>query len=164
MGTWQKEKGTPPFLQMPFTPISHLTPASALEGGLMAPICRWRSRGLERGELSPGPGSGSSPWCPECPQGCPLICLLGFFLPGALTQLLLGLGGQGRVRGAGPTAALGSTVVVMVMVAPPGRPKQHRADVAFQNIKRGTVGVSGHQEHLRWCGRGTGEAAEPEGG
>lgn len=57
---------------------------------------------------------------------------------------------------AGPTAAMGPTVVVVVMVTPPGGPKQHRADVALQNIKRGAVGVSGRQEHLRWGGRGIG--------
>ena len=54
---------------------------------------------------------------------------------------------------AGPTATMGPAMVVMVMVAPPGGPKQHRADVAFQDIKRGAVGVSGRQEYLRWGGR-----------
>lgn len=43
---------------------------------------------------------------------------------------------------------MGPAMVVMVMVAPPGGPKQHRADVAFQDIKRGAVGVSGRQEYL----------------
>lgn len=61
----------------------------------MAPVGRQGSKGLKRGELSPGPGSGSSPWCPEDPLGCLLVSLLGLLLPGALTQLLLGLGGQG---------------------------------------------------------------------
>lgn len=129
----------------------------------MAPVCRQGSRGLERGERSPGPGSGSSPWCPEDPLGCPLICLLGLLLPGALTQLLFGLGGQGRVWGARPAATLGSTMVVMVMVAPRGRPKQHRADVGFQDIKGGTVGVGGRQEHLRWDDRGTGDSERASG-
>lgn len=57
------------------------------------------------------------------------------------------------MRRAGPTAAEGPTVVVVVMVAPPGHPEQHRADVALQNIKRGAVRVSGCQEHLKgWQG------------
>lgn len=51
-------------------------------------------------------------------------------------------------------------MVVVVMVTPPGRPKQHRADVTLQNIKRGAVRVSGRQEHLRWGGRGAGRQRE----
>ena len=64
---------------------------------------------------------------------------------------------------AGPAATLGSTMVVMVMVAPGGRPKQHRTDVGFQDIKRGTVGVGGRQEHLRWDERGTGDSKRASG-
>lgn len=68
------------------------------------------------------------------------------------------------MRGAGPAAAVGPavgpTMVVVVMVIPPGSPKQHRADVALQNIKRGAMRVSGRQEHLRWDGRGAGRQRE----
>lgn len=65
--------------------------------------------------------------------------------------------------GARPAATLGSTMIVMVMVAPRGRPKQHRADVGFQDIKGGTVGVGGRQEHLRWDDRGTGDSERASG-
>lgn len=51
---------------------------------------------------------------------------------------------------------MGSSVVVVVMVTPQGCPKQDRADIALQNIKRGAVGVGGCQKHLRWGGEGTG--------
>lgn len=53
-------------------------------------------------------------------------------------------------------------MVVMVMVAPPGSPKQHRADIAFQDIKWGAVGVSGRQEHLRLGSRRTGRQQDKE--
>lgn len=45
--------------------------------------------------------------------------------------------------------SVGPTMVIVVMVTPQTCPKQDRADVALQNIKRGAVGVSGCQEHLR---------------
>lgn len=52
--------------------------------------------------------------------------------------------------------SVGPTMVIVVMVTPQTCPKQDRADIALHNIKRGAVGVSGRQEHLRWGGGGTG--------
>lgn len=84
-------------------PTSHLTPDISPGGWADGPS-------LQTGKLRPREGRaeprippfrlcGSRVWVlslASCrPPRCLLICLLGLLFPGALAQLLLGLGGQG---------------------------------------------------------------------